>query len=71
MIKVRGDNDEVWIAHILSVNVSTQSCQVNFYAENGNIYKKESSRSESIHWNTVLGFLKVKWFLDHSFTILE
>lgn len=35
VIKVRGDNDEIWIAHILSVNASTQSCQVYFYVENG------------------------------------
>ena len=37
VIKVRGDNDEIWIAHIQSVNASTQSCQVHFYVENGNI----------------------------------
>ena len=71
VIKVRGDNDEIRIAQILSVNTSTQSCQVNFYVENRNIYKRESSRSDSIHWNTVLGFLNVKWFLDNGFTILE
>ena len=67
---MRGDNDEIWIAHIQSVNASTQSCQVHFYVENGNIYRRESSRSDSIHWNTVLGFLKVMWFHNH-FTVLE
>ena len=65
VIKVRGDNDEIWIAHIQSVNASTQYCQVHFYVENGNIYRRESSRSDSIHWNTVLGFLKVMWFHNH------
>ena len=70
VIKVRGDNDEIWIAHIQSVNESTQSCQVHFYVENGNIYRRESSRSDNVHWNAVLGFLKVMWFHNY-FTVLE
>ena len=49
VIKVRGDNDEIWIAHIQSVNASTQSCQVHFYVENGNIYKgSPAGRTASI-----------------------
>ena len=71
VIKVRGDNDEVWIAHILSVNVSTQSLSSKFLCRKWKYLQKgvQQVREHTLEYS--IRFSEFKWFLDHSFTILE
>ena len=33
MVNVWGDNDDMWFAHVLSVDLSARTCQIHFYIE--------------------------------------
>ena len=62
MVLVQGDNDDLWHAHIISVNYRSRHCQVAFYVEDDSCpgrYKKETVRcsrsvTESIHWDSIV-----------------
>ena len=46
MLKVNGDNGDIWMAHVLSVNSDTKSCRVHFYVESPSVpgnYIREST----------------------------
>ena len=59
MIRVRGD-DDVWLAHVLSVDDKSRTCQVHFFvehADNPRRYKRESlgrKACEKLHWDSIL-----------------
>lgn len=68
MVNVRGDDDnDVWYAHVLSVDPSSKTCQIHFYIEEPTTpgkYKRESlgrSAVETIHWNSIIGIASGQW----------
>ena len=60
MIRVRGDDDDVWLAHVLSVDDKSRTCQIHFFvedADNPGRYKRESlgrKACEKLHWDSIL-----------------
>ena len=64
MVVVSGEGNELWLAHIQSVDVRNHTCQVNFYIEDGSSaarYKKESSKLEKLHWESIVSSVNGKW----------
>ena len=46
ILKVNGDNGDIWMTHALSANSDTKSCQVYFYVESPSVpgkYIREST----------------------------
>ena len=61
MVKVHGEDDNIWLAH---VHVPTKTCRVHFYIEYAsgtNVYRKESTRTENIHWDSIVGLSSGRW----------
>ena len=62
---MRGDSDELWLAHIQVVNKVTKTCNVYFYVpyeDDSNKYHKESGgRLERVHLNSIIGTSKGNW----------
>ena len=62
MVLVQGDSDNLWHAHIISVNYRSSHCQVTFYVQDDSCpgrYKKEAVRcsrsvTETIHWDSIV-----------------
>lgn len=60
MVVLRGDNDELWHAHVLSTDKRLQTCKVHFYIEDatspGKYVRETTGRMavHSIHWNTIV-----------------
>ena len=60
MVVLRGDNDELWHAHVLSTDKRLQTCKVHFYIEDatspGKYVRETTGRLavHSIHWNTIV-----------------
>ena len=64
MVKVHGENDNIWLAHVHDVHVPTKTCRVHFYIEytsGTNVYRKESTRTENIHWDSIVGLSSGRW----------
>ena len=67
MLKVNGDNDDVWIAHVLAVNTESKTCRAHFYVESVSVqgqYVRESTGQASndvIHWDSILGIADGYW----------
>ena len=67
MLKVNGDNGDIWMAHVLLVNSDTKSCRVHFYVESPSVpgkYIRESTGRcsvEVIHWDSILGCANGFW----------
>ena len=58
MVKVHGEDDDVWLAHVRDVHVPTKTFHVHFYIEHAsgtNVYRKESARIENAHWYSIVG----------------
>ena len=69
MVKVRGDDDDdVWLAHVHNVDERSKTCRVHFYIRQDsstNIYQKEHSRIETVHWDSIVGLMTGRW-LSHT-----
>lgn len=69
MMTVRGDNDEIWLAHVQAVNKVAKTCNVYFCVpveEDSNNYQKETGgRLERVHWDSMIIVSSGKW-LDNS-----
>ena len=67
MVNVRGNDDDVWFAHVLSVDPSAKTCKIHFYIEslgNPGKYRRETlgrSAVEIIHWNSIITIASGKW----------
>lgn len=67
MVNVRGNDDEVWFVHVLSVDPSTNTCRIHFYIEDsvtpGQYVRETLGRSavETIHWNSIIGIASGQW----------
>lgn len=63
MLYVMGDNEELWLGHVQSVQTGTKTCQVYFYtSEDNNIYKKEPGGTlERVHWDSIIDVAAGKW----------
>ena len=71
MLKVSGDDDGIWMAHVLSVNPDSKTCRVHFYIESTSVprkYVRESTGRcsvEVIHWDSILECANGFW--EHGF----
>ena len=57
MVKVHGDDDDVWLAHVHNVDERLKTCRVHFYIQQDsstNIYQKEHPRIETVHWDSIV-----------------
>ena len=60
MIKVCGSNNEVWYAHVRTVDARSKTCKINFYIEDSNYpgkYRRETfnrCNTENLHWDSIL-----------------
>lgn len=67
MVKVNGDDGDIWIAHVIKVNEDAKTCQVNFYVKDsstGDVYVRESrghQGREVVHWSSLLGIASGFW----------
>ena len=72
MVLINGEDDNVWLAHVCSVNRATKTCQVFFYIphrsdSSGKMYIKERHRLETIHWQSILEIQAGTWLADGTF----
>ncbi len=64
MVKVHGEDDNIWLAHVRDVHAPTKTCRVHFYIEHTsgtNVYRKESTRIENVHWDSIIGLSSGRW----------
>jgi len=67
MVNVRGDNDDIWFAYVLSSDERSKTCKVHFYVEDPVIcgkYTRESfgrTAVETIMWNSILKLASGHW----------
>lgn len=67
MVKVCGDNNEVWYVHIRTVDTRTKTCKVHFYVEDANCSGKYHRETfirryiEILHWDSILGLAAGYW----------
>ena len=65
MVTVRGDSDELWLAHIQLVNKVTKTCNVYFYVpsedDNNKYHKELGGRLERVHWDSIIATSTGKW----------
>ena len=69
MVLIRGDNDDIWHAHVQSVDCEMKSCQVYFYVQDANCpvkYRREASTmvrtaKETILWDSILSHATGFW----------
>lgn len=67
MVNIRGDDDDVWFAHVLSVDPSFKTCRIHFYIESyttsGKFIRETLGRSatETVHWDTIIGIASGQW----------
>ena len=71
MVKVHGEDDNtIWLAHVRDVHVPTKSCRVHFYIEDTsgtNVYRKESTRIETVHWDSIVGLSSGRWLTSSQY----
>ena len=66
-VNVRGNDDEVWFAHVLSVDLSAKTCRIHFYIEDSAFsgrYTRETLgrlAMENIHWNSIIQIASGQW----------
>ena len=62
MVTVRGENGELWLAHVQSTDEKSKTCQVYFYiAESDKKYKREVKKLECVSWNTMKDLAEGTW----------
>ena len=59
MLNISGDDDNIWIAHVLSVSHDSKTCRVHFYVESSvpGKYIRETINQHSvevIHWDSII-----------------
>ena len=62
MVLIQGDDEDLWHAHVVSVNYENRCCQVVFYVKDDTCpgqYAKETVRflrraQEVIHWDSIV-----------------
>ena len=74
MIKIKGDDGQVWKARVLSFNLTRLTFNAKFFIEDVTqigIWVPERSPVQVIHFNSVLGISKGHWQVEHSSWIDE
>lgn len=65
MVTVRGDSDELWLAHIQVVNREAKTCNVYFYvpseSDDSKYHKEVGGRLERVHWDSIIGISTGRW----------
>lgn len=64
MVKVRGDNDDIWLAYVHDVDERSKTCRVHFYVQSDistNTCRKEHSSLETLHWDSIVGLSSGRW----------
>ena len=68
MLEVHGDDDEVWYAHVISVDTVSKTCRVKFYtnsrSDNPRKYRPEATGHrvvEVLHWKSILRVASGYW----------
>jgi len=67
MVNVRGDNDDLWFAHVLLSDDRSKACKVHFYVEDPvgcGKYRRESlgrHAVETIMWDSILKLATGHW----------
>lgn len=73
MLKVCGSNNEVWYAHVRTIDDKSKTCQVNFYVEDeihqGKYHRETVCRrsAETIRWDSILGLADGYWTTSDKF----
>lgn len=66
MVTVRGDGDELWLAHIQAVSKEAKTSNVYFYMPvegNNNKYHKEvGGWLEKVHWDSITGISSGRYY---------
>ena len=58
MVDVKGDNGEVWKAHVLSFNLRRKIIQGRFFVQrHDELWFPEATRPQGIHFNSILGMV--------------
>ena len=66
MLNIKGDTDEVWFAHVLSIDERAKTCRVQFNVEDPCVSHKYIRESvgraiETIHWNSIVHIASRQW----------
>ena len=64
MVLVHGDKDEVWHAHIITVDTVSKTCQVHFYIDDISCpgkYRFGRAAAEKIMWDSILQYASGSW----------
>ena len=67
MVQVCGNNDELWLGHVSSVDRVNETCNVNFYIEDPTCpgrYKKElfgRLSVNTVHWPSIISICHGNW----------
>ena len=67
MVQVCGNNDELWLGYVNSVDRLTETCNMNFYIEDPTCpgrYKQESFGRLSVntvHWSSIISICHGNW----------
>ena len=65
MVSVSGEGNQIWLAHIHSVDRAACTCQAYFYVANDEpnreLYRRESHRLEKIHFESLLNVQSGQW----------
>lgn len=67
MLKVCGSNNEVWYAHVRTVDNHAKTCQVHFYVEDSTCptkYRRETlcrRTIEVVHWDSIVDIASGYW----------
>ena len=67
MVNVKGDNGEVWKAHVLSFSLTRKVIQGRFFVhKHDDLWVPEATHPQDIHFNSILGIASGNW-TDGSF----
>ena len=75
MLKVAGDDNEVWFSHVVSVDNASRTCRVKFYVSDDTDpmkYRAEAIGSRTydvLHWESILGVANGHWHGNFWYTI--
>lgn len=67
MLKVCGSNNEIWYAHVRTVDNHAKTCQVHFYVEDSTCptkYRRETlcrRTIEVVHWDSIVDIASGYW----------
>lgn len=65
MANVRGDDEEVWKAHVLSFDLRRQVVLGRFFvASHDSLWVPEATHPQAIHFRSILGIASSDWMDD-------